>query len=241
MPSFEEEFEQIIEDTDRSLWASYLASARTGQSTSGVQIRFPRNRQGDIRVSEQEARFVLTAQLAKSHLLYSVETPTSLTYQFTGDFSLSGQTDVTVYTPNGERMWNLEFKAHGFSEDRTDKKSVQKDIEKLLREPSPAYWFHTFEGVNNATLSIAWRALVADIREVVQRFTVDQLVAKQFVFHACVVRQRFSIERRLSIDPGEWKTGMVIEMPGPTYLVNRDKLISFEARDGWTFRRHEMN
>src|SRR4051812_46179071 len=125
MLAFAEEFEQTIEGTDRILWASYLASAGTSQPTTGIQIRFPRNRKGEIRVSEQEARFGLTGQLARSQLLYSVETPTSMTYQFTGDSGLSGQTDVTVYNPSGEGMWNLEFKAHGFSEERANKLSMQ--------------------------------------------------------------------------------------------------------------------
>jgi hypothetical protein len=70
---------------------------------------------------------------------------------------------------------------------------------------------------------------------------VDQIVAKPFVFHACVVRHRFSVERRLSIDPESWKTGMAMEMPGPTYLVTRDILTSFEAKDCWKFLRHELN
>jgi hypothetical protein len=236
MPSFAEEFEQIIEATDRTLWASYLASDGESHPTPGVQIRFPRKRQGEIRVSEQEARFVLTGRLARSQLLYSVETPTTLLYQFTGDSGLSGQSDVTVYTPSGECMWNLEFKAHGFSEDRVGKLSIQKDIEKLLREPSPAYWFHTFEGVNNATLRSAWRAFQADIREVIQRLPVDQVVAKQLVFHACVLRHRFSVERRLRIIPDEWRAGVAVELPGPTYLAARDNLTSFEAKDGWIFR-----
>lgn len=241
MPSFAEEFEQIIEGTDRTLWASYLASAGASPPTPSVQIRFPRKRQGDIRVSEQEARFVLTGQLARSQLLYSVETPTSLAYQFTGDSELSGQTDVTVYTPTGEGMWNMEFKAHGFSEDRANKLSIQKDIEKLLREPFPAYWFHTFDGVDNSTLSIVWRAFLADIREVAQRLVVDQVVPKTLVFHACVVRQRFSVEQKLWIDLSRVHTGEAIAIPGPTYFVTRASLTSFEAKDGWKFRRHEMN
>jgi hypothetical protein len=241
MPSFAEEFDQIIKNTDRILWASYLASAGTGQPPSGVQIRFPRKRKGEIRVSEQEASFVLTGQLAGSHLLYSVETPTSLTYQFTGDSGLSGQTDVTVYTPTGQGMWNLEFKAHGFSEDRANKLSTQKDIEKLLREPFPAYWFHTFEGVDNSTLATVWRAFLGDIREVVQRLSLEHLAAKPLVFHACVVRQRFSVEQKLWIDPSSWKSGVTLDVPSPIYVVTRSGLTSFEAKDGWECRRPEMN
>ena len=239
MPSSAEEFEQIIEATDRTLWASYLASVGEGRPTSGVQIRFPRKRQGEIRVSEQEARFVLTGELARSQLLYSVETPTTLLYQFTGDSGLSGQSDVTVYTPSGEGMWNVEFKAHGFSEDRVGKLSVQKDIEKLLREPPPGYWFHTFDGVNSSTLTSAWRAFLVDIREVIQRLPVDQVAAKPLVFHACVLRHRFSVERRLWIVPDEWRAGVAVELPGPTYSATRDTLTSFEAKDGWVFRRPE--
>ena len=138
-------------------------------------------------------------------------------------------------------MWNLEFKAHGFSEVRANKLSIQKDIEKLLCEPSPAYWFHTFEGVDNSTLSIVWRAFLADIREVAQRLSVNQLVAKPFIFHACVVRQGFSVEQKLWVNPGIWTTSGIPELPGPTYAVTRSSLISFEAKDGWEFRRHEMN
>ena len=241
MPSFAEEFERIIEGTDRILWASYLASAGTIQPTTGIQIRFPRTRNGEIRVSEQEARFVLTGQLARSQMLYSVETPTTMTYQFTGDSGLSGQTDVTVYDPSGEGMWNMEFKAHGFSEERVNKMSTQKDIEKLLREPLPAYWFHTFDGVDNSTLAIVWRAFLADIHEVVQRLSLDQLIQKSFVFHACVVRQRFSIEQRIWIDPSGWRAGNRLDIANPTYFVTRNSLTSFEAKDGWICRRPEMN
>ena len=215
MPSFAEEFERIIEGTDRTLWASYLASTGASPPPPDVQIRFPRTRQGEIRVSEQEARFVVTGHLARSKLLYSVETPTVLTYQFTGGSGLSGQTDVTVYTPSAEGMWNLEFKAHGFSEDRANKLPIRKDIEKLLREPLPAYWFHTFDGVDNLTLSIVWQALLADIRAVGQRLVVGQLVPKSFVFHACVLRQGFSVEQKLWIDPCSWHTGVPINIPTP--------------------------
>ena len=239
MPSLEDEFEQVISETDRILWDSYLASSGLHHSKAGVQIRFPRNRKGDLRVSEQEARFVLTGQLARSTLLYTIETPTSLTYQFTGGFGLSGQTDVSVYKPDGESMWNLEFKAGGFSQERTNPLSIQKDIEKLLREPQPAFWFHTLKGVDRDTLNLAWRAFLADIRTVAQNLSPENVVAKTFVFHACVVRQGFSVEQKLWIDPSKWTIELLPDTPGPAYIVTRSSLTFFEQRDGWKFRRRE--
>ena len=128
----------------------FLSRLCWGKPTHGwrIQIRFPRKRQGEIRVSEQEARFVLTGQLARSQLLYSVETPTSLTYQFTGRLRVRGQTDVTVYTPSGDGMWNLEFKSIMASRKiewaSCPSKRTSRSCFVNLR---PAYWFHTFEGV----------------------------------------------------------------------------------------------
>lgn len=247
MASFADEFERIIEDTDRSLCDSYLASVGSNHPTGGFQIRFPHTREGKLRVSEQEARFVLTSRLGRSQLLYSVETPTSMLYQFTGKSGqsftgASGQSarvDVTVYTPSTEAMWDFEFKAHGFSEDRKKKLSIQKDIEKFLREPRPAFWFHTLGGVDNSTLVTVWRAFLGDIREVAKQLSVEQLVPKTLVFHACVLRQRFSVEQRISIDPINWQAGVVPDIPGPTYVVTGRGLPTFEERDGWRFRRYE--
>ena len=240
MLSFATEFERIIEDTDRILWASFLAPAGASQATSGIQIRFPRKRNGEIRVSEQEARFALTGQLARSQLLYSVETPTSLPSSRTGDSGTSGLVDVTVYKPDGKSLWNIEFKAHAFSEDREARLSTHRGIEKLLREPAPAYWFHTFESVENSTLANAWRAFQADVQEVANHLSREKPAAKTLVFHACALRQRFSVEQELWIDPGGSKTGVALNVPSPAYVVSRSRLTSFETKDGWKFRRPEM-
>jgi hypothetical protein len=193
-------------------------------------------------VSEQEARFVLTAQLAKSQLLYSVETPTSLTYLFTGSRDpRSASTDVTVDTPNGEAMWNMEFKARGISAYRKKRLTMKKDIEKLLCEPRPAYWFHTFHGVNRSTITELWQALLADFQGVAQRLPEGKVIAKPLVFHACCVRQRFSVEQRISIDPSCRSVGIVPDIPSPTYLVTRHEVIRFEERDGWRSRRYDTD
>jgi hypothetical protein len=236
----ENEFEQIIKTTDEMLWAAYRAStaptdAQERETTKRVQIRFPRRRDGEIRVSEQEARFILTGELAKSNLLYSVETPTSLTYQLTGNFGLSGQTDVTVLKPCGECLWKIEFKADGFTVDRQDKLPIQKDLEKLLREPSPAYWFHTFKGVTNLTLTSTWNAFIADIRKVINLIQDEKMLAKSFVFHACVLRERFSVEHRLTLDPAGWKKGNGLNLTGPTYQISKSNLAEHQEENGWKF------
>jgi len=235
-----EEFERIIEASDRALWESYAASVGNVWTGNNVQIRFPRYRSGDIRVSEQEARFIVTGLLATSSLIYSVESPTSTQYQFTGACGVSGQTDVTVRAATGEGMWNMEFKAHGFSEERSKKLSIQKDIEKLLCEPLPAYWFHTFEGVDNSTLLSAWRAFVADVREVAQRLPAEHQISNAIVFHACILRHRFSIERKIFIEFGTDRAVVVENAPEPVYRVTRTALNSFDQVGGWRCRRAEI-
>jgi hypothetical protein len=165
-------------------------------------------------------------------LLFCIETPTSQVYQFTGSQGLAAQTDVTAYSPTGDPLWNIEFKAHGFSQDRKGKLGVQKDIEKLLCEAVPGFWFHTFKAVNNSTLSLAWAAFISDVRYVARKHT-KRLQNTHLVFHACVLRQQFSVEQTLVIDPSRPETDYVAEVPRPSYKVTKDRLKSFQVAHGW--------
>lgn len=230
-------FQQLIEQADQMLWATYISSVDGTQPTIPTQIRFPRKRDGKLRVSEQEARFVITGLLFTSPLIYTIETPTTLTYQFTGASGSSAQSDVTVYEPSGDNKLNIEFKAHGFSEDRQDKMSILKDIEKLLREPSTAFWFHTFEGVDNSTLIVSWNAFLSDIRTVLTAVPPESMSPTEFVFHACVLRHQFSVEISLLIDPAAGIGAAPLHTPPPTYTVTRNALTNFEEKDSWKFRR----
>ena len=109
--------------TDSLLWNAYARSKR--QPGEG-RLVFPRYRtrdekkdqciseQGALRVSEQEARFAFVEALSQSPFSYSVETPTSKGYSFSGMKKLSAQTDLTVRDASGRcRICNVEFKKGG--------------------------------------------------------------------------------------------------------------------------------
>jgi hypothetical protein len=189
-----------------------------------------------VRVSEQEARFIMAGELAKAGLLYSIETPTTKPYQFTGCSELSGQTDLTIYWPSAKDiLWNIEFKAHGFTKAQKQKLPIQKDIEKLLCEPAQGFWFHTLEGVNNSTLTVVWQAFASYI-EFVAKENIRKLRPKTLVFHACVLKHQFSVERTLTIVPSASDFGSVL-VSAPVYSVTHSKLKSCEQLEGWTFRQ----
>lgn len=239
-------FEQVVANTDQLLWKAYDASVN-GTHWPEVRLRFPTYRTEDLkvkarhRVSEQEARFAMTGELAKSSLLYAVEAPTQERYQFTGKTAISGKTDVAIYWPNGDRMWNVEFKAKGFSGDRSLKSSIQKDIEKLLREELDGFWFHTLKSVDNTTLKTVWDAFAADLRQVAKRLADARILipAKGFVFHVCVLSQGFSAEVRLRITQDvlteDWLKG--VQAP---VLPSRQAGNPFSDECGWTIRSHSQ-
>ncbi|XCN71869.1 MAG: hypothetical protein Q3M24_16385 [Candidatus Electrothrix aestuarii] len=115
---------------------------------------FPATADGNIRVSEQEARFLLTQQLEQCGIHYAVETPTLLRYQFSGTQSeRSGSTDVTLFeaSPDGSKFIRktlIELKAHNVHQ-----RNVEKDFEKLLQEKEPGLFFHILQAANSGTLT----------------------------------------------------------------------------------------
>ena len=55
------------------------------------RLVFPRYRDKELRVSEQEARFAFVEALSQGPFRYSVEAPTSKLYRFSGKTPLSAQ------------------------------------------------------------------------------------------------------------------------------------------------------
>jgi len=50
---------------------------------------------------------------------------------------MSAQTDITLYDGKRRRILNVEFKAKGLSTSARSSFTIEKDIQKLLREPVP--------------------------------------------------------------------------------------------------------
>jgi hypothetical protein len=135
---------------DEGLWAAFARSrGREIDASQTGKLLFPVYRGGGLRVSEQEARFAFVEALATGPLTYSVETPTSKMYQFTGKSPLSAQTDLAIHDEAGARICNVEFKAKGVSPSAEKHFPIYKDLQKLMREPLWGLWFHLLERVDN--------------------------------------------------------------------------------------------
>lgn len=97
-----------------------------------TRLIFPRKRDKTPHVSEQELRFAFVEAFIKSgnkrnhDLYYSIETPTTETYSFTGKGRRSGNFDVVIFNGNMQRVCLIEFKANN-----PDISKHKKDFEKL--------------------------------------------------------------------------------------------------------------
>ena len=132
----------VLEETFKVLDRVYRnAKSGTLNDEPGSRIVFPNKRSGEIRVSEQELRFVFVEQLNKYcdktswKIRYSVETPTDKPYNFSKNLScesLDGRSamfDLTVYDIDMRPICRIEFKAHN-----PEQHSYAKDILKLRTE-----------------------------------------------------------------------------------------------------------
>ncbi len=93
------------------------------------RLIFPIKRDKSTRISEQELRFIFVEQLNREinegwNVYYSVETPTSEPYCFTGKKKESGCIDLVIHNAKFQRIAVIEFKAH-------NRGSAEKDFIKL--------------------------------------------------------------------------------------------------------------
>ncbi len=138
-----------------SLWAMHR---RRDDSPSLI---FPTTRDGATRVSEQESKILLSRWFERQGIAYSIETPTTESYQQTGQSGQSARIDVTVYGSRDpvERILNVELK-----KGTADDEAFRKDFEKLLRERTDGLWFHTLDNANSST----WSTLEKKMRRAFQ-------------------------------------------------------------------------
>jgi hypothetical protein len=104
-------------------------------------LRFPRKRDGSLRISEQESKHLLAQHIrADRRFCYSVETPTTQTYRQKGNSDMSARVDLSLVDHSGQPCVNIELKAHYCAVE-----NIRKDLEKLVRENTTGVWFHTLE------------------------------------------------------------------------------------------------
>ena len=222
--------------TDRLLWEAYKRSESQPVETDRCRLLFPRYREkkdgtkGDLRVSEQGARFALVEALCTGgQFRYSVETPTDKLYQFTGEHEESAQTDLTLYDLKRCRRCNVEFKAGGRSS-RSNVFSIHKDVQKLLREPVWGLWFHLLESTDNSTIPNFLEVIRDGIRQVRSGKYKKDISSQGLTVHVCVLKHGFSVHKDLplTLDDAELCRQLKVDLE-----VSREKLLKVKRLNGW--------
>ena len=136
--------DEIITNAFKRIEFAYQYHSENNPKTSCnklTRLVFPKFRNGNTRISEQELRFAFVEAFNaycdehKLDLFYSIETPTAKKYQ---DFSTdpkvaedgrSGEFDMVIFDKDLKRVCLIEFKANN-----ADKVDHWKDILKLKEE-----------------------------------------------------------------------------------------------------------
>jgi hypothetical protein len=169
--------ELLCRDVAASLWAVY--HDRPG----APRLIFPVNRNGSVRVSEQESKILISQWLEREGQFYSIETPTSDTYVQSGNAPMSARADLTVYGSRqpADRLLNVELKWG-----TPGPEAFRKDFEKLLREGVRGLWFHTLTDAGAAT----WRTIEERMREAFESEAKHAHAATHCLHFAfCVLRK----------------------------------------------------
>lgn len=185
-----------------------------------------------IRVSEQESRFAFVETLIKGPYFYSPESPTKKNYQFSGKKPISAQSDLTVYSDDLSRLFNIEFKSRQFSQNKKDNSSISKDIQKLLREDTHGLWHHLLISVNNKTIPNLINVISEQINEVINCHSID-IGSPGISIHICVLKHHFSIHQYFPVDKTSLPKQFITILP-PELSVTRDKLNNKGKLNGWS-------
>ena len=143
---FNEYLLELVRETSEELLKIYF-----NKPHRKTLLKFPQYRNGKIRISEQELRFVminLHEQFSSTNFYYSVETPTENKYAFSENArnKRSASSDLSFY--NGDsKVMNVELKAHNATQ-----YSINKDIQKLTKEDYNGAWIHLFKNEDRGTI-----------------------------------------------------------------------------------------
>jgi hypothetical protein len=204
-----------------------------GEPNRRTLLKFPQYRiKKDIRISEQELRFVLTSihdQNKFPEYQYSVETPTESDYSFEGKIiRRSAATDLSFYD-NDIMILNIELKAHNPSP-----KSIDKDIEKLFNEDCNGAWIHILKNEDRGTVAKLFEKFT-------ESFHIHKHHSKRPIsFHIIILETQTLLSRKgrdmetrytdhiLNIDYSMWKG----KPKGKYQFINR-KPISGDQKPDW--------
>ena len=229
---------RLIRATDESLWNTFQC-AIDGKVPDVGKLVFPRTSKNEVRVSEQEARQLLIANLTETDLVYSIETPTLGNYSFGGKGKRNAMTDLTLYPLGKAPCLNMEFKSGNTTKRRRDRKHIAKDIVKLVWENVDGFWFHILEATNQRSISELWNTFRQELKAVVQD-AQGKFAPKQLTFHCCVLKQTFSVQTTLRLDERSYSPDWLDDFHPPSFRVKKDRLCELQKPDGWTVKRQSV-
>jgi len=140
-----EAIEKLIENSFKELLK--IGEENAIKQNAESRLIFPKKRDGEKRVSEQELRFLLARELEKQKdFYYSVEVPTEDEFSFTGDYPLSARTDLCLYNSKGKKISLIELKYKNVN--------VKNDFLKLLcdSETEQNYFVQIVDNTNRGTI-----------------------------------------------------------------------------------------
>ena len=232
MKTFAQKVSRIRTLTDKITWDAYDRATEMNARKDIGYLEFSRRRDGDLRVSEQEARFAFVESLCQEGLGYSIEVPTMKRYRFEGESgnTQSAQTDLQIRDRRSNEICNVEFKSKGITLGASwdTKKPIYKDVEKLMREPTWGLWFHLLKGVNRSTIPNLLCVIAEQIAKV--REAHMDLEAPGLTIHICVLREKFSLckDVPLSLTDADIAKHLFVE-----YRVSNGKLTNRRILNGW--------
>jgi len=209
-------FEYVLELVQES--SIELIKIYKKKGTKKTTLIFPKKRDDKIRISEQDLRFVFTSLHGKfSHpnLSFSVETPTEKEYSFSGKGERSASSDLSFYH-EGEKVLNIEFKAHN-----PEQKSIDKDIEKLMSEPHRGAWVHIFKNEDSGTV----KKLFEKFNDAIKKIPKSE---KPISFHILILNTGTLLSRKgkkdetdysniFNIEYSQWEK---LDRPGKYFFYN---------------------
>lgn len=164
----------------------------------GSGIIFPKTRDGEKRVSEQEAKILFCNLLLKNNIDFSIETPTIRMYKFTGEDKRSGNIDVCIFKKTKDvfqRISCIEFKAHNVKE-----KDIKKDIEKLICENGKNYFIHILSNADNGTLykenPLKNKPIINKYITALEKLYQIQANFISLTFYICILKPEFCIIKK---------------------------------------------
>lgn len=227
--------EQLLKKTDELLWNAYSVSLDKKYELRKSNLVFPvyqNKSSNELRISEQEARFLFAEALRSDKFLFSIETPTINDYQQKGKGKRSAASDMSLYNSiSGDKILNIEFKSEGISTKAKTSFTIEKDIEKILLEPTPGCWFHLLKSVDNSTIIELIKVLERDIICIKDKFN-QSINNNLLTIHICVLEQGFSITIQLDVNTFNKDIFNDID-----YCITRKELKTFNSKS-WVLHKN---